>query len=60
MLNLLGIVKKMQAAYNMPDDEDYRGAIVALNRLEDAYLLNPSDIRNGKLSTQYPSRKLTG
>ena len=44
----------------LPTNEDYEGAIVALHRLEDTYLLDPNDIRTGKLSEKHPSRPLTG
>ena len=44
----------------MPDYDDYTGAVRAIHRLEDTYLLKTKDIQKGKLSTQYPSRPLTG
>lgn len=49
----------LKDVYNIPTREDYEGAIVAIHRLEDTYNLDPSDIRNGKMSQKYPSRPLT-
>jgi hypothetical protein len=43
----------------LPTNVDYKGAIVAIHRLEDTYLLSTSDIRNGNLSVKYHSRPLT-
>lgn len=46
--------------FQLPANEDYEGSIVAIHRLEDTYLLNPSEIRTGNISTKYKSRPLTG
>ena len=42
----------------MPTNDDYRGAAIAIQRLEDVYALQPADFRKGNLSVSYPSRKL--
>lgn len=44
----------------MPDEEDYRGAVTSLIRLEDTYLLTPKDIRNGEFGKSKAMRKLNG
>ena len=44
----------------MPNNEDYIGAVQAIHRLSDTYLIEPDDIRKGNISTNYPSRQLTG
>lgn len=44
----------------MPTEEDYRGAITALIRLEDTYLLTPSDIRAGVFGKSKSMRPLNG
>ena len=44
----------------MPDEEDYRGAVTSLIRLEDTYLLSPADIRKGEFGTSKSMRKLNG
>ena len=44
----------------MPNNEDYIGAVQAIHRLSDTYLIEPDDIRKGNISTKYPSRQLTG
>lgn len=45
---------------NLPDNDDYIGAIQAIHRLQDTYLLDSSEIRLGNLSSRYPSRPLNG
>ena len=54
------MVKTIKEKFMLPTNEDYKGAIKAIHRLEDTYLLSPSDIRSGKLSQKHPSRPLTG
>jgi hypothetical protein len=46
--------------FYLPTNADYRGAILALHRLEDVYSLEPSDFRTGNLSKDFPSRNLNG
>lgn len=46
--------------YLLPTEEDYRGAIEGIHRLEAVYQLDTKDIRNGNLSKKYPSRPLSG
>ena len=53
-------INKIKTNLTLPTEEDYEGAIVALHRLEDTYLLDPKDIKNGILSDKNPSRSLTG
>jgi prolyl 4-hydroxylase len=43
----------------LPTDNDYTGAIKAIHRLDDTYLLNATSIRLGSLNARYPSRPLT-
>lgn len=40
--------------------EDYKGALLALIRIQEAYLIDSRTIQQGLLSQKYPSRKLTG
>jgi len=35
--------------YQMPMDEDYKGAFTALRRLQDTYHLKPNEISDGQL-----------
>ncbi|CAF0718005.1 unnamed protein product [Brachionus calyciflorus] len=62
LLNTIDDLKKMvselKERYNLPGDEDYEGVIKGMHRLEDTYLLNPSDIRTGSLSMRHTSRAL--
>lgn len=44
----------------MPGEEDYRGAITALIRLEDTYLLKPRDVRKGVFGKSKAMRRLNG
>ena len=53
-------VNEIKEKYILPTAEDYKGAIAGIQRLEDTYLLEPRDIRNGNLSEKYQSRPLTG
>ena len=43
----------------LPTNDDYKGSIEAIHRLEDTYLLNPADIARGNLSQKHISRPLT-
>ena len=54
------MVSKIKEDFNLPTNEDYEGAIVALHRLEDTYALTPKDIRTGNMSKKHPSKPLTG
>ena len=54
------VVSEIKEKYLLPTSEDYKGAIAGIQRLEDTYLLQPRDIRNGNLSEKYQSRPLTG
>ena len=56
---VLDTINVITESYTLPTDEDYNGAILAIHRLEDTYLLEPKDVRSGKLSEHYPSRGLT-
>jgi hypothetical protein len=60
VFNLTETINKIKTNLTLPTEEDYEGAIVALHRLEDTYLLDPKDIKNGILSDKNPSRSLTG
>lgn len=60
VFNLPDTINKIKTNLTLPTEEDYEGAIVALHRLEDTYLLDPKDIKNGILSDKNPSRSLTG
>ena len=60
VFNLPDTINKIKTNLTLPTEEDYEGAIVALHRLEDTYLLDPKDIKNGILSDKNPSRPLTG
>ena len=53
------MVHDIQENYNLPNNDDYSGAIVAIHRLEDTYQLDPTNIRKGNLSKNFPSRSLT-
>ncbi len=44
----------------LPSPDDFEGAIRAIHRLEDTYLLDTREIRFGNLSANYSSRFLTG
>jgi len=55
---LKDLVSEIKEKYVLPSSEDYSGAIQALHRLSDTYLLNPKEIRLGNLSKNYPSRPL--
>lgn len=57
---LSDLVSEIKEKYVLPSSEDYSGAIQALHRLSDTYLLNPKEIRLGNLSQNYPSRPLNG
>lgn len=46
--------------YYLPTNEDYRGSVIALQRLEDVFSLKPFHFSSGNLSTKYPSRSLNG
>jgi hypothetical protein len=54
------MLDNLKTKFVLPTDEDYIGTIDGLLRLEDTYLLEPDQIRMGKLSDKYPSRPLTG
>jgi prolyl 4-hydroxylase len=54
------IVNEIEGKYLLPTEEDYRGAIEGIHRLEDVYQLDTRDIRLGNLSKKYPSRPLSG
>lgn len=54
------MVAEIKEKFILPTGEDYTGAINALQRLEDTYLLSPAEIRSGNLSKNYPSRPLNG
>jgi prolyl 4-hydroxylase len=41
--------------YFVPTNKDYEGAILAIHRLQDTYLLTPSDLQNNKMSNKFPS-----
>lgn len=56
---LTSMIDEFRENENLPDKDDYEGAIVAIHRLQDTYLLDPIDIRTGNLSKNYPSRPLT-
>jgi hypothetical protein len=58
--NILGLVRDIKENYLLPDNEDYKGTIAAIHRLEDTYLLDPEKIRTGQLSEKYSSRPLNG
>lgn len=51
---------KLRTELWMPDEDDYRGAVTSLIRLEDTYLLTPKDIRNGEFGKSKSMRKLNG
>lgn len=55
---LKDLVNQIKEKFYLPTNADYRGAIMALHRLEDVYSLEPSDFRTGSLSTSFPSRNL--
>lgn len=57
---MIGLVSDIKEKYPLPSLEDYNGAAVALHRLEDTYQIEPQNIRLGNLSSQFPSRPLTG
>lgn len=44
----------------LPTGDDYTGAINALHRLEDTYLLSPPEIRSGNHSQNSLCRPLNG
>ena len=54
------MLDNLKNKFVLPTNEDYVGSINGLLRLEDTYLLEPDEIRKGKLSDKYPSRPLTG
>lgn len=60
MDELKKLVRDLKESHDLPNNEDYEGVIKALNRLEDTYLLDPKDIRTGRLNTKHPSRPLNG
>lgn len=45
--------------YRLPSDEDFKGAITALQRLQETYQLPPSALASGKLG-QAPSLSMNG
>jgi len=59
-MKIQALVRDIKESHLLPDNEDYRGTIAAIHRLEDTYLLEPEKIRSGKLSEKYSSRPLTG
>ncbi len=54
------MVKSIKEKFQLPTNDDYKGAIQAINRLEDTYLLTTREIQSGTLSQKYPSRPLDG
>lgn len=44
----------------LPEEEDYNGAIDALNRIQDTYLLPTSEIRKGLIGEYQSVRSLNG
>ena len=56
---LKSLVHDISEASSLPTSDDYTGAIKAIHRLEDTYLLNATSIRLGSLNARYPSRPLT-
>jgi hypothetical protein len=49
----------LEKSFILPTEIDYKGALNAVNRLVETYILNPRDIRFGNLSQKYPSRSLS-
>ena len=41
--------------YYLPEMEDYKGVILSILRLQDTYLLTPTDLKNTKISKRFPS-----
>ena len=56
---LKSLVHDISEASSLPTSDDYYGAVKAIHRLEDTYLLNATSIRLGNLNNHYPSRPLT-
>lgn len=54
------MVADIKENFILPSNDDYVGAISALHRLEDTYLLEPEKISHGNLSQKHPSRALNG
>jgi len=50
----------MRIEHNLPTEVDYTGAIEALQRLQDTYLLNSTDIRKGIIGKYHSFRHLDG
>ncbi len=48
----------MDKKYDFPTDKDYNGALLAIIRLEDTYLVKPREFYYGNLSSMYPSKRL--
>jgi hypothetical protein len=56
---LKNIVDEIKDKILLPSNDDYKGSIEAIYRLEDTYLLEPMDIARGNLSQKHISRPLT-
>ncbi len=56
---LKDLVHNIKEDNSLPTSDDYTGAVKAILRLEDTYMLNSTSIRLGDLNSQYPSRPLT-
>lgn len=52
------MTRDLKKNFTLPSEVDYNGALKALNRLVETYVLNPRDIRYGNLSQKHPSRNL--
>ncbi len=51
-------VEEIKENFLLPTNDDYKGSIEAIHRLEDTYLLDPADIASGVLSQKHVSRPL--
>ena len=58
MENYTQILENLRKEFILPTNEDYEGAILGIHRLEETYLLNVTDIRNGNMSKHHHSRPL--
>jgi prolyl 4-hydroxylase len=56
---LKSVVDEIKEKILLPSNDDYKGSIEAIYRLEDTYLLEPADIARGNLSQKHMSRPLT-
>ena len=54
------LVEEIKEKYTLPSNDDYKGSIEAIHRLEDTYLLDPFEIAKGTLSQKHVSRPLNG